>query len=531
VFTNTGDINGDGVSDLPNQTVTGLYFYWQYRYSACADTRYVIGNGTSWGMNAMNDARGDGFRLPTTNAEDTDDAVNIPGVYTAPHMRAQFVWHGKFPPFTTYDNVGGPIWIPYYDKTDTTGRLGSPQFPGHVTIHADKSPADTTDDFSQPSTTSFVGSDEANTSGNDQFNISRMTSEYTTWMAAGHKAPPTQQSPGGYQFPRHVWNVEKLGKFDQPTGDPALSTPGGFSNADGYGPYTLAPGQSIHIVVAEAVAGLSREACIRIGRWYKANYAASPATNSQIKNDSVLTGKDSLFLTFRRAIANYKSGYGVPPAPPPPSTFNVTSGDPISLTWDFTNASDPNLKGFRVFRAVGRYDGTYIPIVTLGPTARSFDDATAQRGVAYYYYVVTVGDPSLNTGNALTPRDTLFSNRIYTQTYTPAYLQPKRPAGQQLSDIRIVPNPYVISSDPTQLRFPNEPDKIAFYNIPARCKISIYTELGELINEIVHTSGSGDEYWNSITSSRQVVVSGIYIVVFEDLDSGKRAIQKLSVIR
>ena len=527
-FTNTGDINGDGVSELPGQTVSGLYFYWQYRLAPCADTRYVIGNGTSWGMNSMNDVRGDGFRLPTTGAEDTDDAVDIPGVYTAPHMRAQFTWHGKFPSFTQYDNVGGPIWVPYYDKTDTTGRIGAPQFVGHLTIHADKSATDQTDDFSQPSTTSFVGSDEANTSGNDQFNISRMTNEYVNWMSVGHKAPPTQQSPGGYTYPRHVWNVENAGKFDEPTGDPALSTPGGFSSADGYGPYTLAPGQSVHIVIAEGAAGLSRAACIRIGRWYRANYAAAPAANSKAKNDSVFTGKDSLFQTFRRAIANYKSGYAVPAAPAPPSSFTATTGDPINLSWDVVNPSDPNLKGFRVFRAVGRYDGDYIPIATLDPSVRSFNDASAERGVAYYYYVVTIGDPALNTGAALTPRDTLFSNRVYTQTFTPVYLQPKRPPGQKLSDIRIVPNPFVISS---ALAFPNEPDKIAFYNIPGQCKISIYTELGELITEIRHTSGSGDEYWNSITSSRQVIVSGIYIVVFEDLDTGQRTIQKLSVIR
>jgi hypothetical protein len=446
-------------------------------------------------------------------------------------MRAQYVWHGKLPAFNQYDNVGAPIWVPYYDKTDTTGRIGAPQFVGHVTLHADKSATDSTDDLSQPSTTSFVGSDEPNTSGNDQFNSSRMANEYTTWMSIGHTSPATQQSPGGYQYPRHSWNVEKEGKFDTPTGDPALSTPGGFSNADGFGPYTLAPGQKIHIVIAEGAAGLSRDACIRIGRDYKANYAAAPAANSKIKNDSVFTGKDSLFQTFRRAIANYASGYNVPAAPTPPSSFSVTSGEPINLTWDFANPSDPNLKGFRVYRSTGRFDGNYVPIATLDPSARGFDDGTAQRGVAYFYYVVTIGDPALNSGSALTPKDTLFSNRVYTQTFTPAYLQPKRPAGTQLSDIRIVPNPYVISSDASKLRFPNEPDKIAFYNIPARCKISIYTELGELINEIMHTSGSGDEYWSSITSSRQVVVSGIYIVVFEDLDTGQRTIQKLSVIR
>ena len=54
-----------------------------------------------------------------------------------------------------------------------------------------------------------------------------------------------------------------------------------------------------------------------------------------------------------------------------------------------------------------------------------------------------------------------------------------------------------------------------FYDIPKFCDIRIYTERGDLVNTIHHVDGSGDEAWNSITSSRQVVVSGIYIAYFE----------------
>jgi hypothetical protein len=340
-----------------------------------------------------------------------------------------------------------------------------------------------------------------------------MSQEYD-WMKRGHNTP------------RHAWTTEPLGKFDEPTGDPALSSPGGFSNCAGYGPYTLGPGQSVRIVVAEGAAGLSRDQCITIGRQFKAGQITPKA-----KNTLVLTGKDSLFQTFRRAIANFKSGYSAPASPPPPVTVATLSGDPIKVSWEVENASDPNIKGFRIFRAAGRYDGEYHPIYTASAAQRSFDDVTAERGVAYFYYVVTIGDPALNTGAALTPQDTLFSNRAYSQTFLPTYLKLKRPPGQSMSDIRIVPNPFSLGSDPTNLRFPDEPDKIAFYNIPGRCKIKIFTELGELVNELEHTDGSGDAYWNSITSSRQVIVSGIYIVLFEDMDTGERAIRKLSIIR
>ncbi len=513
-FTNTGNINDDPAIELPNQTLTGVYFYWQYRLSPVFDVRYVIGNPTSWGKNAMNDARGDGYLLPTTHAEDTDDSVNVPGVYTSRHMRAQFVWHGKFPPFTQYDNIGAPIWVPYYDPTDTTGRLGAPHFVGHVTIHADKSATDQSDDFAQPSTTSFEGSDDPEASGNDQFNNSKMQDEYTNWIQRGH-------SKG-----RHAWTVEPQGLFDQPTGDPALGTTGGFSNADGFGPYTLAPGQSIHIVLAEGAAGLDRQHCIDIGRKFKAGSLSAKA-----KDDSVLTGKDSLFQTFRRAIANYMTNYNAPSAPPPVASFSVTSGDPIALTWEVTDPGNPDVTGYQIYRCEGRYDGEYLPIATAGPADRSYNDITAIRGVAYYYYIVTVGNPALNTGAALTPQTNLVSNRAMTQTYQPAYRIASRPPGATMADIRIVPNPYVISSDLTRLRFNGEPDKIAFFNIPGRCRIKVYTELGEQIAEIDHENGKGDDYWKSITSSRQIVVSGIYIVTFENLDTGEKTYRKLSIIR
>ena len=94
------------------------------------------------------------------------------------------------------------------------------------------------------------------------------------------------------------------------------------------------------------------------------------------------------------------------------------------------------------------------------------------------------------------------------------------------------------------LQFPGEPDKLMFLNIPGHCIIKIYTERGDLIKTINHDDGSGDEVWNSVTSSRQVVVSGVYIahfVVTEDYHDpdtnkimyrkGQEAFRKFVIIR
>ncbi len=60
-FKNTGNTDADDDIELPSTTLTGVYFYFQFRLAVCANVRNVIGNNTSWGINTMNDARGDGL--------------------------------------------------------------------------------------------------------------------------------------------------------------------------------------------------------------------------------------------------------------------------------------------------------------------------------------------------------------------------------------------------------------------------------------------------------------------------------------
>ena len=123
---------------------------------------------------------------------------------------------------------------------------------------------------------------------------------------------------------------------------------------------------------------------------------------------------------------------------------------------------------------------------------------------------------------------TLRSSRYYTQTYSPTRL--KRPAGTSMDQVRIVPNPFNISAN-QNIRFPDQTDKLAFFDIPGQSRIEIYSELGELIDTIDHRDGSGDAFWDHTTSSRQVIVSGLYIAVITDLDTGERAIKKFVIIR
>ncbi len=520
-FENTGNVDGDEEIELPGQTLKDVYFFTQYRWAVCRQTRYVIGNGTGWGMNTMLDARGDGVKVDSPDEQ----------------FRAQFAWHGNFPTFTTYDNTGGPIWDPsnsnnYAGAADTLGRLAAAQFVGVVTLHADHSPSDSSDDISQPSTTCYMGSDIPITAKNEssQFDLAVMTEQYQ-WMSKGHMAP------------RHADKVYPDGDFAKPKAesnvDPALGTPGGFTACDGYGPYTLGPGESVRIVIAEAAAGLSREKCIEIGKQYKRG-----TIDARTKNEWVLTGRDSLFQTFRRAIANFNADWELAQPLFPPSTFYVDGGgDRIALSWD---ADINGLTGFEIYRTKGRLDSTYQLIAELGPDERSFFDTDLERGPSYYYYLSAIGEPIQADPALNIPAVKIRSGRFYTQTYDPTTL--KRPSVEKgdtvqvysyidstrytyMDAIRIVPNPYNISADQDNMLFPGERDKLAFFNIPGDCDIQIFTELGELITTIEHRNGTGDEYWNCTTDSKQIVVSGLYIAVIKDRKTGQTKIEKFIIIR
>jgi hypothetical protein len=165
-YTNTGNTNADDVIELPGNNLQDVVFYYNYRWAICRETRYVIGNGSGWGMNTMNDVRGDGL-YPDPPGEE---------------FRTSFAWHGFWPSrIVQYDNIGGPIWVPdgpgFVAKDDTVGRLGATQFIGILTLHADKSAEDDTDDLTLPYAR-HEGSDIPAYSGNDAFNLGKMTGEY-----------------------------------------------------------------------------------------------------------------------------------------------------------------------------------------------------------------------------------------------------------------------------------------------------------------------------------------------------------------
>lgn len=493
VFKNTGIIDLKGTT--VERTLTGFIAHFMFRHAPGFETQqgFGIGSGITWGRNTLNDVVGQNPNDPNFK------------------FRAFYSYYGPYSGAPDYDSDWGG---PNYNRAS---HLGAPAFLGVATIHADRAPGDPVDDLNQPFSTPYVGSDQSICSGVDSYNKDVMIQQYAV-MNTGHPAKTHAQEVGtGFA---NLWG----------------SDPGGYSQAIGYGPYTLKPGDSVRVVFAEAVMGLCREKSIEVGtKWFNNSSpfilpdGSTSSDRTQYKKAWVWTAKDSLFQTFERAIENYKKDFNIPQPPPPPKDFTVTSGgDRILITWADNAVSWPNFDGYEIYRAVGKPDTSYEKIFSCDKSnsVHSFDDISAVRGFDYYYYIQTKDDGSTNDVKSGV---SLVSSKFYTMTNQPAQLQ--RPAENNLAEIRVVPNPFNIRA--ATLQFGNDtPDRIAFYGLPPECTIKIYTERGDLVDTIHHTDGSGDELWDSVTSSRQIVVSGLYIAYFEvtknidDVQTGARLFNK-----
>tara|TARA_B100000686_G_scaffold30225_1_gene30937 strand:+ start:38843 stop:40993 length:2151 start_codon:yes stop_codon:yes gene_type:complete len=532
IFTNNGCYDKD-CNTTYEQTLEGFQVYLQYRYAISREGMVYDGNwlpqSAAWGHNTMNDVIGEYPDTPSDNDQFYDDGEIIRGFFS---------WQG-YHSDASFDNIGGP-------NAPGEGHLGAAQFAGVVTLHADKSATDNSDDLTQPSTTWFITSDDPTTSGNDQYNETKSTNEYNNYMTVGH--PDQSQA--------EIVGNGNANQFNDPrTG----SNPGGTSQGIGFGPYTLAPGESIRIVLAEGVAGLSREMCYKIGQnWKNDTYTnemppSTPLNSSMLskynrgsnkdeyKNAWVFTGADSIIKTFKKARENFdlmEAGQSLPMPPRPPAIFNVTSGgDRIIIDWSNEAESEPGFAGYKLYRLKFKPDTTLFTydinqgqiidldesianIWNLGPGTSSYEDLTPIRGYDYYYFLESVD-------NGSNDNIVLNSSKFFTLTNKAGFL--KRPAGKKFEDIRVVPNPFHISARDLQYGI-SAPDRLMFLDIPAKCTIRIFTERGDLVDTIEHTDGSGDEAWNSITSSRQIIVSGLYIAHF-DMGSGGSTIRKFTVIR
>lgn len=188
---------------------------------------------------------------------------------------------------------------------------------------------------------------------------------------------------------------------------------------------------------------------------------------------------------------------GVTPVTMPFEVWNVTSNQQVHvevLDWAANgvfDAADGDGIGITNFP----YDGA--PHPEAWPSYHvwlfSFDPTTAVNAVNGDVFTV-VGAP-LNG-----PADEFF--------FAPDGINLATASGQ-LSDIKVAPNPYFARADLWE--HSGNPTQLDFIHLPGECEIRIYTLAGDLVKTIKHDNGTGDQSWDLLSSSGQLVASGIYL--------------------
>ncbi|MFC1569959.1 hypothetical protein ACFL4L_06970, partial [bacterium] len=496
VFKNTGIYSADG--DMHDKPINDFQVYFGYRPGLAGVTNLAFAD--TWG--GFSSQWGDG--VLTKNL--------------APGLGNDFTgWLAWMGPHADRPVPYDADWGTPNHQED--GMLGTAKYIGAIALYAPVSSSNDENDPKQPQTTAYVGSDgqivEAPMS---QYDETYMNNRYHM-MSEGHLDHSQYESVG-----EGVYEQDWSGTG--PYRDTGLT--GSTSMGQGFGPYDLAVGDSIQIVFAFGANGISWPECRRIGANWFAYYSGSgtPALilpdGSSTSNENeytkawVATSEDSIMHMLANAKANYESNYGIPQPPPAPEEFVVQSGgDRILLTWADNATSDPNFDGYVIYRSestVKQIKTIYKKIFECDASnvVHTFDDVTASRGFDYYYYIQSKDDGSQND---VKPGQPLCSSLYLTITSVPAQLL--RPAGLMIDEVRVVPNPYDIRSRFMQFGDDSQYDRIAFYELPEFCTLKIFTERGDLIWEKEHINGAGDELWESMTSSRQIVVSGIYILYVE----------------
>lgn len=372
-----------------------------------------------------------------------------------------------------------------------SGEFISSAYSGFAALHVDRSPQDRTDDPTQP------------------ISIIANMSIYNVWDS---------------DFPGFATEWDWAASGTKQTVEDQAGWPGDASAQEdeypfqAFGPYDMALGDSVVIVYAVGVNGISRQLAIEKGLewrdWYRG--VAGATFDDAAKNELLATGKDSLFQTLDRALWAWNQNLNIP-SPLPAPDLTVTSGpNRIDLSWEDLSAVNdfqsgvPDLQSYRIYRKRGNFlvdedtelnsGGTHLlweRIADVPATETSYSDLNVVRGEAYHYAVTAIDNSGLESSK--------YANR----SELPAIAF--QPGLSSADAVRVVPNPFI--SGAGDFNFSGtRANTILFVNLPAYCTLRIYTASGDLIKVIKHESGSADNQWDLITESNQYVASGVYLL-------------------
>ena len=459
-------------------------------------------------------------------------------------------------PNGTGDDMGSPV-------ISQNGRLVNTNINFYTILHASQQPfldpADDVDDFLQPKVT-YIGTETKIPNpgqGEDPYGSKNF------WAMSGGFSD-NNLMPNSVPGTHHMINNDELGiaNFSQFPGGTLTST--NSKNFSSFGPYEFPPNHKIKIVYAVGIAGIGLEKSREIGMtwqnwtltnptnmpdpntgWLPSSFAfpADAAEKDKIKDRWVSMGIDSVMLSAWRAKWNFENNYQIPQAPPPPEEFYVRGSgleNGVVIEWKGIEVENfPNFAGYRIMRKFSNQDTVYYQqIYSSGAEDKANEhtlvDKDVLSGGSYYYYIQSKALISENDSNAdpTTRNKIIYSSRLWIPNILS--VKPPKLSSEDMSRIRIVPNPYNIN-DPLVKSLYSSKDgrQINFYNLPPIVTIRIYTENGDLAKTIEHSSPidqDGSEFWDMLTDNQQVISSGVYIASFQTPD-GEKSFQKFIVVR
>ena len=250
VFKNTGIYNAAG--DVYSQPLDSVWFYFLVRYGFGGVSAKW---GSTWGAFA---ALWGESNLYHSFGEDPNASpfTDVNSLFYK--LRGFYSYYGpeeSNPQKLTYDEDWG------CPNISSNGELPSAKYAGGVTLHADTGPQNQADDVNQPRTTWYISGDLTFfINPPSQYDESFMSQRWGA-MTEGHPSPTQQMdelvlaTPGTYVA---TWNKGRR------------NDGGGTAMGQGFGPYHMASGDSIHIVFAEGVSGIGWEKGCEIGaNWFQ----------------------------------------------------------------------------------------------------------------------------------------------------------------------------------------------------------------------------------------------------------------------
>jgi hypothetical protein len=318
-----------------------------------------------------------------------------------------------------------------------------------------------------------------------------------------------------------------------------------------FGPYKLAPGDSVRLILAEiaGVMDLKQVAQGDPNHQYPDSSIAAIRRNCEAARHAVKWGVGAL-----KDHINLAADVPEPPPAPNCAAVNVSAGMDtaiIAVRWDklaeetvihdgsggifYDGAQD--LAGYRIFRSFDSRGIWWdfikeIHRAELGqywkPEMNQYEffDNDLQFDFEFKYYVQAYNAKPRPWTSA---NGTQISDlgELVSDDYNQTQLIGARPGPEDLSkgwDVFVVPNPYV-EGDPDRNFGEPSPRKISFRKLPERATIKIFSLSGDLVKTLYHGPDSygnlfGSISWDQRSESGLLVAPGLYVYVVQSSTPG-----------